>query len=197
MGQQFNRQQIEIDCLDQLIGQLMGKHSGKLKIIVKGDTIRAQIMEFLTINGYSYEASQMQYETYFEIELQAKASIGDSVLQKKPLIYDQALVITSEALGHSSDHYSQSVMRSVLLAWFEKDPLPNRVLFINSGVKLLNPESYILDALRRLHGQGIEIYASGSCLEHYGVLLPFDCVQRKTLFQLVSLMKTAKNTITL
>lgn len=196
MGQQFN-QQVEIDRLDQLIGQLMGRHSGKLKIVVRDDSMRAQVVDFLSINGYVYKASQMQYETYFEIELQSKASLGDSPLQKKPLIYDQALVVTSDALGQNNDPYSQGVMRSVLLAWFEKEPLPARILFINSGVKLLNPESYILDSLRRLHGQAIEIYASGSCLEHYGVLLPFDCVQRKTLFQLVSLMKITKNTITL
>jgi hypothetical protein len=188
---------LEIQRLDQLISQLLVKHEGRLKIMIKNEKTKEQVKDFLSINGYTYDLSQVQYDAFFDIELQSNASLGETMVQKKPVIFDQVLVISSDQLGTGDTLYGQGLLQSTLMSWFERDPLPAKIIFMNSGVTLLGSKSHLMDAFRRLKGQGVELYASTTCMAHYGIPKPFDCVELKTTFQLVQLMKTTKNTITL
>jgi selenium metabolism protein YedF len=51
----------------------------------------------------------------------------------------------------------------------EVQPLPDTIIFLNSGVKLVVTGSPVLDDLRALRDQGISILACGTCLGHYGI----------------------------
>jgi len=196
MGRHFTESYTEIRGLDQLISQLLIQQEGKLKIRIKDERTQTQVADFLTLNGYSFQFSQVHFDAIFDIDLQT-AILGETMVQKKPVIYDQVLVVSSDQLGTGDLLYSQGLLKSALMAWFERDPLPAKIVFLNRGVTLLGPDSYLLDALRRLQSQGVEVYASTICMEHYGISKPFDCVEYRTLFQLVQIMKNAKNTITL
>ncbi len=197
MERKFSEHTMVIERLDQLIGQLLIKHDGKLKIATKDALIKEQVVDFLSINGYAYNTEQQRYDTVFDIELHAATSFGEAMGQKRPPIFDQVLVIASDQWGSGDLLYSQGLLESALLAWFEKDPLPAKVVFLNSGVKLLLPQSRLLASFRRVAAEGTALYASASCLVQYAVLSPIDCVESKTIFQLVQMMKSTKNTITL
>ena len=47
--------------------------------------------------------------------------------------------------------------------------LPERIFFLNSGVKLAVEGSPVLDDLRALSERGVTILACGTCLEFYGL----------------------------
>lgn len=197
MERSFPEHFLEIQRLDQLISHLLVKHEGHLRVMIKSEKTKEQVKDFLTINGYTYNLSHVQYDAFFDIELQTNASLGEAMVQKKPIIFDQVLIISSDQLGTGDSLYGQGLLQSTLMSWFERDPLPAKIVFMNSGVTLLGPKSHLMDAFRRLKGQGVDLYASTACMDHYDIPKPFDCVELKTVFQLVQLMKVAKNTITL
>jgi selenium metabolism protein YedF len=60
-------------------------------------------------------------------------------------------------------------MRSFLLTLKELNPLPWRIIFINSGVKLAVDGSPYIGALNDLVAIGAEILSCGTCLDYYRV----------------------------
>lgn len=51
----------------------------------------------------------------------------------------------------------------------EVEPLPDTIIFFNSGVKLVVEGSSVLEDLRDLHERGVEILVCGTCLGYYGL----------------------------
>jgi selenium metabolism protein YedF len=49
----------------------------------------------------------------------------------------------------------------------ELDPLPERVFFVNSGVRLTTRGSALLGDLRELEQRGVRLLSCGTCLDYY------------------------------
>ena len=49
------------------------------------------------------------------------------------------------------------------------EPGPNRLILINSGVRLASEGSEVLETLRTLSEKGVEILSCGTCLDFYGL----------------------------
>ena len=61
------------------------------------------------------------------------------------------------------------LMRNFLHTLSEVSPRPERVILVNSGVKLVIEGSEVLDDLRALEEQGTKILACGTCLGYYEI----------------------------
>ena len=46
-------------------------------------------------------------------------------------------------------------------------PIPSRLIFINSGVRLTTEGSEVLESLKALSEKGVEILSCGTCLDFY------------------------------
>ncbi len=77
------------------------------------------------------------------------------------------LVIPSEFMGRGDAELGQILIRGFFHTLGEVAPLPDTIIFFNSGVKLVVEGSPVLEDLQNLREQGIEILACGTCLGHY------------------------------
>jgi len=75
------------------------------------------------------------------------------------------LFVTSEVLGRGDNQQLGSLlMQSFLHTLGGLRSRPETIIFINNGVKLVTNDSLVLEDLRRLEHEGIEILACGTCL---------------------------------
>ena len=58
-------------------------------------------------------------------------------------------------------------MRNFLTTLLEMDPLPDIILFVNSGINLTTAGSDVLEALETLDSHGVDIASCGLCLDFY------------------------------
>lgn len=79
------------------------------------------------------------------------------------------LVVPSEVMGRGDFELGQILIRGFFHTLGEVDPVPDTVIFFNSGVKLVAEDSPVLDDLQSLSGQGLQLLACGTCLGHYGL----------------------------
>lgn len=79
------------------------------------------------------------------------------------------LAISSDKMGRGDDQLGEVLMRSHLHTLTEVDPVPDRVILFNSGVKLAVAGSPVLDDLRALVDRGAVILLCGTCLGHFGL----------------------------
>ncbi|NOY75033.1 MAG: sulfurtransferase-like selenium metabolism protein YedF [Kiritimatiellaeota bacterium] len=77
------------------------------------------------------------------------------------------IIVNSERMGHGDDALGARLMGSFLRKLCNEKTKPEKMLFYNSGVKLLAEGSTVLDAIELLAKSGVELIACGSCVHHY------------------------------
>jgi len=81
---------------------------------------------------------------------------------------DTIVVLNQDQMGHGDRALGQKVLgtflrKSIALPEFRA------LLFYNSGVRLVAPDSPVLTELRLLEERGVDLVPCGTCLSHYGV----------------------------
>lgn len=81
----------------------------------------------------------------------------------------RVVVLSSEFMGAGDDELGAVLMKAFVFALTQQDALPSAVLLYNGGVKLSCEGSPVLDDLKKLAAEGVEVLSCGTCLNHYGM----------------------------
>lgn len=82
----------------------------------------------------------------------------------------KALLIQSEVLGRGEDKLGAVLMSKFFSVLAEGKDKPASIMFWNTGVKLMCEGSPVLDSLKKLEKQGVEISACTTCLEYFDLM---------------------------
>ena len=77
--------------------------------------------------------------------------------------------VYTDCMGRGDDELGHKLMKAFIFAVTQQEELPATMLFYNGGAKLTVEGSPVLDDLRGLAEQGVEILTCGTCLDHYGI----------------------------
>jgi len=77
------------------------------------------------------------------------------------------ILVTSDRLGEGADELGRLLMKNFIITLLDLERLPDRMLFLNSGVLLTTQGSEVLEALEALGNRGVEILSCGICLDFY------------------------------
>jgi selenium metabolism protein YedF len=80
---------------------------------------------------------------------------------------NRVVMITSDRLGDGPEELGRLLMKNFIHTLLETGELPNRMLFLNTGVFLTCDGSDVLEALGKLYGMGVEIFSCGLCLDFF------------------------------
>jgi selenium metabolism protein YedF len=81
----------------------------------------------------------------------------------------RVIMITSDRLGDGPEELGRLLMKNFVHTLLETGELPDRMLFLNTGVFLTCDGSDILEALGNLHDMGVEIFSCGLCLDFFKI----------------------------
>ena len=79
----------------------------------------------------------------------------------------KVLLVQSEGLGRGDERLGSMLMANFLRLLGENQGKPSSLIFWNAGVRLVCEGSQVLDHLKRLEKQGMEIRACTTCLEYF------------------------------
>jgi selenium metabolism protein YedF len=79
----------------------------------------------------------------------------------------KVILIQSEVLGRGDDQLGMLLMANFLRLLGESQEKPGTLVFWNAGVRLVCEGSRVLEHLKKLEGQGVEILACTTCLEYF------------------------------
>jgi selenium metabolism protein YedF len=77
--------------------------------------------------------------------------------------------VASDLFGDGDRKLGEILMRSATKVVSGFSPLPRCMIFMNAGVRLTTAESNLLDDLRHMETQGVELLSCGTCLDFYGL----------------------------
>lgn len=79
------------------------------------------------------------------------------------------IVVPAETMGRGNDALGGVLMRAYIKTIKHLSPLPAKIFFYNTGVKITATESDLIPPLRELADQGVEIYSCGTCLDFFNL----------------------------
>ena len=144
------------------------QESTAVTTIVDNETARHNVTRMAEKAGCTVQAEERDDGIYLHIAresipLEETASQPASAPAEGPLV----LAIPSEFMGRGDAELGQILIRGFFHTLGEVEPLPDTIIFFNSGVKLVVEGSPVQEDLRALHERGVEILACGTCLGYY------------------------------
>ena len=103
----------------------------------------------------------------------------------------KVLFITSDVMGRGEDKLGELLMANFLRLLGDSREKPTTMVFLNSGVRLVCRGYNVLDNVRKLEEQGVEILACTTCLEYFDLTDKLEVGKPTTMAKSIQSMMTA------
>lgn len=108
-----------------------------------------------------------------------------------PAACNLVYVIGSDSMGRGSDELGWALLQTYIATIKEISPQPSRILFYNSGVKLVATAGKALEALQSLEKKGVKILSCGTCLEFFQLEKRLQVGTITNMYEIMDSMATA------
>ncbi len=108
---------------------------------------------------------------------------------------DIVVFIDTDSLGRGSEELGRILMRSFLQTLEQSDVHPQKVILINSGVKLACEGSEVLEDLQELSAKGTEIFSCGTCLDFFGIKKTLSAGKVSNMYEILNSLAQAGKVI--
>ena len=170
---------------------LEDKEVNEITVLVDNSISRENVMRFLESQGFSVTAMEEKGKHRIEGTRNQETTEQPSITNTKKLL----VFVDGETVGRGSEELGAILMRSFLLTLKELNPLPWRIIFMNSGVKLAVDGSPYIVALNDLVAIGAEILSCGTCLDYYRVKDKLMVGRISNMYEIESSFLEATNVI--
>ena len=148
------------------------KQPGILEVLVSSENATRNLCTMA--QGHHLPASvEQRGEDAYAVRIEVAQPIGDEPVEEPELCsaaeQTASLVVAvgDETMGGGDPELGHILMRSFLFAVSQLPRLPKTMLFYNAGAKLTVEGSEVLEDLKNLEAQGVEILTCGTCLNFY------------------------------
>ena len=173
--------------------------SAKDMTVVDNETAQRNVTRMAEKSGATVEAERQEDG----IRLMITREVGveeaaNAVDAETPPGSSLVLLVSSEFMGRGEhDELGHILMRGFFHTLGEVDPVPDTVIFINSGVKLVVEGSPVVEDLRALVGEDVQILACGTCLGYYGLEDEMAVGEVSNMYTIAETMLAAGRLVTL
>jgi selenium metabolism protein YedF len=134
-------------------------------VLVDPGAPRENVTRFARNRGYLVEESAV--EGGFALTISGTGAAGEPDAGKKPRNGTTVMLVASDRLGDGPEELGRLLMKNFIITLLDLEELPDRMLFVNSGVLLTTEGSEALEALEKLGNRGVEVLSCGVCLDFF------------------------------
>lgn len=170
---------------------------GKVKTTVDNEVARENLIKLAKSQNADFEVEELE-GGLFAVTIEKKTS-AETLKQKKLVEVDENYVIAiqSEHMGRGDEKLGKILIKSFIYTVRETKPYPKSILFFNSGVKLTVEESEVLDDLKALENEGVEIISCGTCLDYFNLKDKLGVGSISNMYTIYEKMRNSTNVVTI
>jgi selenium metabolism protein YedF len=106
-----------------------------------------------------------------------------------------AIMITTDSIGKGSEELGRTLMKSYIYSLTEAECKPDSIMFLNRGVYLTTKGSPVIEMVKQLEKEGVEILSCGACLDYYDLKDHLEAGDVTNMYSNVEIMHEYDNTI--
>jgi selenium metabolism protein YedF len=170
-----------------------------LKVIIDNEISKNNVIRFLTDNGIKSEISRNG--KVFEVIVNHHNVDLENVEAEKyctidpPEKDDYVILFGKDRLGEGSNDLGFVLAGALLNTLKEMDNLPQKIIFINSGINFVLKGSPTLLALNELEKAGVELITCGTCLDYFDKTEEFAIGRISNMYEILESMTKAGKVI--
>ena len=136
--------------------------------IVDSPTSEANVSRMARKAGWQVAVETQDDGTYLHLsrERTAAETLPVGKAEALPAAGPLVVYISADRMGRGVDELGGILIRAFLHTLNEVAPLPDTLVFVNSGVRLVVEGSPVVEDLQTLAEQGVDILACGTCLNY-------------------------------
>lgn len=138
--------------------------SEELELLVDEGAARENVTRFLQNRGYVIKETELDHG--FALRTVKEAETPTTLSQSVPKNGETVILITSDRLGEGPEELGKLLMKNFIIALLEQPDIPDRMMFLNSGIHLTTAGSELIEPLLKLEGAGVTILSCGLCLDY-------------------------------
>ncbi len=141
-------------------------------VMLDNSASKENVRRFAESQGHRVSVSEAK--GVFEVRIDRGKKKGEAVSAEEEKKEKQALIgadfvvfIDSDSLGRGSEELGKILMRSFMQTLEQLEAQPQKIILVNSGVKLACEGSEVLEDLQEFSLKGVEILSCGTCLDYF------------------------------
>jgi len=168
------------------------EEADEVTTIVDNETAKENVSRLAASQGCQVSVEEKKEGIYLHL---TKTATGLKESPDTPVSGATLLLIASNSLGRGDESLGNVLMRSFIYTLSEVTPKPDRIIFINSGVKLVTKGSEVIDDLHALEDEGVEVLACGTCLGYYNLKEAVEVGHVSNMYDIASALLQAGKVI--
>ena len=151
--------------------ELEGVNIGEnIEVIVDNEIAVQNLTKFANVQGFPVSSSKVSDD-----EFHVNISNGEKAVEEEEVICEPdkkdnfVIVISSDKMGEGNEVLGHKLLKAFIFAVTKQDKLPKTMLFYNMGAHMTCEGSEVLEDLKLLESEGVEIMTCGTCLDFYGI----------------------------
>lgn len=151
--------------------ELEGVNIGEnIEVIVDNEIAVQNLTKFANVQGFPVSSSKVSDD-----EFHVNISKGEKAVEEEKVICEPdkkdnfVIVISSDKMGEGNEVLGHKLLKAFIFAVTKQDKLPKTMLFYNMGAHMTCEGSEVLEDLKLLESEGVEIMTCGTCLDFYGI----------------------------
>ncbi len=172
------------------------KENESVTTIVDNDIATQNLKKLAEQLGMNFQREELSKTHFMTIISQEgvtletkKENVAATIKESEKIGYTVA--VDTDIMGRGSDELGANLMKAFIYSLLEQDELPETIIFYNGGVKLVIEDSDVLEDLKQMKAQGVEIYACGACLNFYGLTEKLAIGEITNMYRIVEMMSSA------
>lgn len=142
---------------------------GRVTTIVDSPTSEVNVSRMARKAGWQVTVETQVDGTYLHLSREGAATPETLPVGRAgalPATGPLVVYISADRMGRGQDELGGILIRAFLHTLNEIAPLPDTLIFVNTGVRLVIEGSPVLEDLQMLDSQGVDILACGTCLNY-------------------------------
>lgn len=166
--------------------------------IVDNDTSQQNVTKMAQKMGATVQAETKTDGIYLHISKSAAQTADQHEIPATPPTAGPiVIVVPGDTMGRGEQELGDILIRAFFHTLNEVSPLPDAIIFFNSGVKLVTAGSQVVADLQALRDQSVEILACGTCLGFYNLKQDIVVGEISNMYTIAEKLLQAGKVITL
>lgn len=171
------------------------KEENCVQTIVDNEIAVENLSKFANVKGYSVNSKQDGKDYVVEISKgEEESDFEVEYTYAKPEHEKTCVVCSSNTMG-SNPELGAILMKSFIFSLTKQDQLPDEMIFYNEGVKITTTQNEMLEDLKYLEKNGVEIVSCGTCLDFFQLKEKLKVGTITNMYDIVERMEKADKII--
>lgn len=167
---------------------------GIITTIVDNEVAKVNITKLADSLGYEYKVDKKSDNEYY-IHITKGELTEESNICIPDTFKDMTIAFSSDTMGKGSEELGKILMKSFVYTLTEAIPFPATLVFYNGGVHLTCEGSEVLEDLKKLADEGVEIISCGTCLDYFEIKDKLQVGEVSNMYTIYEKLRNPMNTI--